>query len=113
AASALRQRAAPAFLRRRERRRGRGPAALRSNMSFGFPWLSASSFHAPGQKPAQIVTLEREEEDEDGKGSDDCAGHHDLIILHVLAAVRGDRDGQRVEILIGKNDQRPHEIVPA
>src|SRR3546814_10069546 len=81
AASALRRRGALSFLRRRERRRGRGPAAPRSNMSFGFPCLNGSSLHAPGQESAQIIALEREEEDEDGEGGDDRAGHHDFIIL--------------------------------
>src|SRR3546814_8132726 len=80
-------------------------AAPRSNMSFGFPCLNGSSLHAPGQESAQIIALEREEEDEDGEGGDDRAGHHDFIILHILAAVRGERDGQRVEVLVGEDDR--------
>src|SRR3546814_16634146 len=75
--------------------------------------VCSSDPHAPGQESAQIIALEREEEDEDGEGGDDRAGHHYLIILDILAAVRGERDGQRVEVLIGEDDQRPHEIIPA
>src|SRR3546814_20344646 len=101
AASALRRRGALSFLRRRERRRGRGPAAPRSNMSFGFPCLNGSSLHAPGQESAQIIALEREAEDEDGEGGDDRAGHHDLLIMHILAAVSGERDGQRDRGMVG------------
>src|SRR3546814_14704819 len=73
--------------------------------------VCSSDPHAPGQESAQIIALEREEEDEDGEGGDDRAGHHDFIILHILAAVRGERDGQRVEVLVGEDDQRPPAII--
>ena len=61
----------------------------------------------------QIMALEGEEQDEHRDHGDDRPGHHQFIVLDMLAAERGERDRERVQMLVGKHDQRPHEVIPA
>src|SRR3546814_655601 len=72
----------------------------------------SSSFYTPEQQPLDVVTLQDQEQQQHRHDGHHRPGHHQLVVLHVLARQRCQCDRQRLQVLVAEHDQRPHEVVP-
>src|SRR5262249_49610278 len=66
----------------------------------------------PTHDPRDVVSLQGYEQPQNRQYRQHRPGHHQLGILHVLAEQVGERDRQRVEVVVGEHDQRPEKVVP-